>query len=362
MSAVDAVRHDLFQLQRFHVECAGSPAGRGQTSLVQQALDPDLLAWLQADPAFSDLHKLFTESAFYPGECLTPEERGARQKYEESGYVGDTAPNTAVINQMPANTPCRSERVRFFMLEFFHCNTGWMDRLTERVRAALRGFPKEFLGKNGEDFFSDSFCDTALRYAVIQVMSPGPRTDPVHYDGGASLLHMGLTIFGARRLVCHFGAEGARTFRQRAGSIYVGNMCAIEHHVEHEPASAECLGSGEQAVEITIMFRSDVFRHGQACKKKDKPTPVDLFDIVNTVVASHLSSDHMVLPEFANVVRRWDGGARLPEEHTRAGSTPLRQQDAGAEDPSEAAAAAPQIIKRRRRGKGPDGESCPRRL
>ena len=70
-------------------------------SLVQQALDPDLLAWLQADPAFSDLHKLFTESAFYPGECLTPEERGARQKYEESGYGGDTAPNTAVINQCP---------------------------------------------------------------------------------------------------------------------------------------------------------------------------------------------------------------------------------------------------------------------
>ena len=135
---------------------------------------------MQADPAFSDLHKLFTESAFYPGECLTPEERGARQKYEESGYVGDTAPNTAVVIRMPANKPCRSERVRFFMLEFFHCNTGWMDRLTEKVRAALRGFPKEFLGQNGEDFLSDSFCDTALRYALIQVMSPGPRTDPVH--------------------------------------------------------------------------------------------------------------------------------------------------------------------------------------
>ena len=71
-----------------------------------------------------------------------------------------------------------------------------------------------------------------------------------------------------------------------------------------------------------------------------------MYHIVNTVVASHLSSDHMVLPEFANVARRWEGrkigGAPLPEEHTRAGSTPLRQQDAGAEDPSEAAAAAPQ--------------------
>ena len=116
---------------------------------------------------------------------------------------------------------------------------------------------------------------------------------------------------------------------------------------------------------FTISPRRDVFRHGQARKKKGEPTPVDMYRIVNTVVASHLSSDHMVLPEFANVARRWEGrkigGAPLPEEHTRAGSTPLRQQDAGAEEPSEAAAAAPQI-KRRRTGKGPDGESCTRRL
>ena len=60
-----------------------------------------------------------------------------------------------------------------------------------------------------------------------------------------------------------------------------------------------------------------------------------MYHIVNTVVASHLSSDHMVLPEFANVARRWEG-------RKIGGSTPLRQQDAGAEDPSEAAAAAPQ--------------------
>ncbi len=316
-SAVDALRHDVFQLQRFYVECAGSPAGRGQVGLVQQTLDPDLLVWLQADPAFEDLHMIFTETAFEPGPCMEPEEREERQKYEECGYVGNTVPDTAVCNGMPADKPCCSERVRLFMLEFFHANKGWMDRPTANVRAALRGLPKAFLGANGVDFLSDPFGETALRYAMFQVMSPGPRKDVVHYDGGASLLHMGLTIFGTRNLVCHFPQEGTRTFRQRPGSIYVGNMCAIKHHVEHEPASAECLGSGEQATQITIMFRSDVFRHGQARKKISKPTPVDMYDIVNTVVASHLSTDPMVLPDFANVARRWEdrkiGGAPRPE-------------------------------------------------
>ena len=97
-------------------------------------------------------------------------------------------------------------------------------------------------------------------------------------------------------------------------------------------------------------------------RKNSEPTLVDMFHIVNTVVASHLSSDHMVLSEFANVARRWEGRrwegpplVRPLGKPPRAGSTtPLRQQHAGAEDPSEAAAAAPPIIKKRRIGKGPD--------
>ncbi len=172
-SAVDALRHDVFQLQRFHVECAGSPAGRGQVSLVQQTLDPDLLVWLQADPAFSDLHKHFTSNVFEPGPCMEPEEKEMRQKYEECGYVGDTVPDTAVCNGMPADKPCRSERVRLFMLEFFHANRGWMDRLTENVRAALRGLPKSFIGQNGVYFFVCSFRRNSL--ALCDVSSDVPR-------------------------------------------------------------------------------------------------------------------------------------------------------------------------------------------
>ena len=60
--------------------------------------------------------------------------------------------------------------------------------------AALRDFPAAFLGDNGADFLSDAFSDTAFAYSVLQVMRPGPRCDPIHYDGGASLLHMGLII------------------------------------------------------------------------------------------------------------------------------------------------------------------------
>ena len=60
------------------------------------------------------------------------------------------------------------------MKEFFDANKGWMDRLAERVRAALRDFPAAFLGENGADFLYEHVSDTALAYSVLQVMRPGP--------------------------------------------------------------------------------------------------------------------------------------------------------------------------------------------
>ncbi len=339
ISAADALRHKLFQLRRFHVECAGSPAGRGEWSLVQGALDPDLLAWLQADPALADLANM---CSFTPSKCMSPAEGELQQKYEEGGHVRDAPPQTSVVNQIRADEPCRSTRVRLFMQEFLRCNRVWLDQLTERVRAALRGLPSAFIGQNGADFLSDSFSDTAFAYSTIQVMRPGPRTDPQHYDGGASLLHMGLTLFGARDLECWYG-EGSRLFPQGPGAIYVGNMCAVDHRVVHGRSSQGLFGTGDRAVQIAIMLRSDVFRHNRARKRGGKPTPTDMFDIVNTVVATHLGAEPLLLPDFASVAR-WDSsgaGSALPEERAvnhsfysgGAGSAPLKRTRLNAKTP-----------------------------
>ena len=51
------------------------------------------------------------------------------------------------------------------------------------------------------DFLRDSLLDTAFCYADPQIMRPGDQEDPLHYDGGASLLHMGLTVYQGRRAV-----------------------------------------------------------------------------------------------------------------------------------------------------------------
>ena len=168
------------------------------------------------------------------------------------------------------------------------------------VRAALQGLPKDFIGENGEDFMLDCFSDTAFAYGLTQVMLNGKRRDPKHYDGGASLLHMGLTIFGARDLECFF-TEATAVIPQDPGAIYVGNLCAVEHQVVHGRAKAFSLfgESTPNGVHITVMFRCDVFRHNQARNRASRPAPADMYEIVNAVVARHLATATLVLPDFA---------------------------------------------------------------
>eukprot|EP00959_Pyramimonas_sp_CCMP1952_P256962 5368683-Pyramimonas_sp.AAC.1 len=52
--------------------------------------------------------------------------------------------------------------------------------------------------QNGKPIMTEHFADNALAYASIQLMQPGARDHGWHTDGGCSLLHAAVTIFGAR--------------------------------------------------------------------------------------------------------------------------------------------------------------------
>ena len=176
-------------------------------------------------------------------------------------------------------------------------------------------FTGEILGRNGEEFLKECFSDTAWAYLTVQMMLPGARLDPKHIDGGASLLHMGLTIFGSRLLHVWLNKEPTRVFEQHPGSIYIGNLCAAKHQVEHfdETRKQELFhptGAGSASEQsgylIAIMLRSDVFRWSRARKLKGKPTPVDMFDLINQTVAEHVATEAFVIPDFATVVGKYD--------------------------------------------------------
>ena len=87
-------------------------------------------------------------------------------------------------------------------------------------------------------------------------MTAPARRDGVHFDGGWSLPHAGITIFGTRT-VEFWHADGAcQSFLQEPGSVYVGNLCAVKHEVVHSGGAAP---DGSHGLQVAVMLRSDVF-------------------------------------------------------------------------------------------------------
>ena len=141
--------------------------------------------------------------------------------------------------------------------------------------------------------------DNVFVYASVQVCKVGAREDGWHTDGGASLLHAGLTIFGSRQMQVRWrGRDGCISLPQRPGSFYVGNLCTLEHNVVH----GEIAPGSWNDLQIMVMFRSDFFRENRARILNRMPGPAELFRIVNDMTARHLAEVPFPLPDIAAVI------------------------------------------------------------
>merc|ERR1712155_490819 len=91
--------------------------------------------------------------------------------------------------------PLKARHVSAWVCCFLKLNRWWLTLLIKCVREAFSQIaPRRVHGEMG-DIFSTCFSDTSLTYGVIQVMKAGHRYDPERFDGRASWLHAGLTIF-----------------------------------------------------------------------------------------------------------------------------------------------------------------------
>ena len=165
-------------------------------------------------------------------------------------------------------------------------------------------------------------------------MQPGVRDDGWHTDGGCSLLHASVTLFGTRSVEVRVEGEPTITLAQGPGSFYVGNLSALEHNVRHheeckhtfdgaavtakgdgndlasaatakgdaeDPAPAE-RATGNQRLQIAVMLRCDVFRNARARKKNSTPGPAEFFRVVNYAAAKHLADVPVALPDLTEVL------------------------------------------------------------
>ena len=152
----------------------------------------------------------------------------------------------------------------------------------------------------------EDFADNAFVYASIQMLRISDREDGWHIDGGASILHAALTLFGTRSVLAELNQPDKHiiSLPQRPGSFYVGNLCAVNHNVQHHAVSAGNFRPGPEAeeVQIAVMLRSDYFRCSRARKINATPGPAELYRIVNKETAKHLAMRPLRLPDLAAVL------------------------------------------------------------
>ena len=138
-------------------------------------------------------------------------------------------------------------------------------------------------------------------------MRPEERGDEAHFDGGASLLHMGLTLYGRRRMNCKLNDddyEGDTSFGESfvftPGNVYIGNLCAAEHVVIHESDydHSQGLEIGSISMKLTAMLRTPLFAAGHGRTIKTAPSPKVVYARANAVVAQQLRHHCLNLPTF----------------------------------------------------------------
>ena len=310
-SALAALRHHFITPLPLGPSVVVQAYKNGFSSIATGHLQPDVLHYLQNDPEWAACVAESRRTNFKPNHCMGSTEGQHRNKAEFPAYVDANAPPKSLKLCGDALAPIKFMRIAQFMKALKHRNRSWLHQLSGRLRKAIyeNGLPAAKMA-NGKVFLMEELVDLAWVYASTQVMKIGARSDGWHTDGGASLLHAGLTVFGSRTLEVKFNvhhqdqAGDCVSLPQVPGSFYIGNFCALLHNVRHGTDSPGSFGadSDSNGVQIAVMFRTDVFRDARARNKNARPGPQSLYDVVNTETAKHMAEVPFDLPDLSDVL------------------------------------------------------------
>ena len=279
--------------------------GRGPFNILSGDVPEPLLLWLQNG---------LTVGADWSFNAELPKaDRGVefKQKLEICGHLGSQNGRRQglTLNNKDASHPLDT-RLRAFALAFKAANSASIEAVDTAIKKAILELPAKDRGDNGRAILMGKAGDWSFDLGALQIMRSNDRCDPIHYDGGASFMHAGLTLYGERSLKCrHFDRPFAADSEQdppkeldmqmRPGHFYLGCFCGPEHYVQHRPSRA-LLGTPRCGdVEIVVLFRSRVFRAARASGTQTGPNPLTLWAALAPVMVQCFASLAWLLPSLA---------------------------------------------------------------
>jgi hypothetical protein len=248
--------------------CVCMEGKRGPFAIATGKLDDDTLLWLLDDVVFVDA-AVALQADFDKEKQLKDRAIEAGVKVEIAGYMSwPNCKKVYFLNGLSCAKPM-FERMRQWMHTFRIINARALEALDVSARAGLQNLVDEGckLSKNGIQFLNEPASSWLFDLGSVQLMKPGERVDPVHFDGGASVLLMAITLAGSRELRCRTTDSKEVPVQCGPGDIYIAALCGAEHFVVHPPPAMnqkllEVRGGGP--CKVVVLVRCRTFAHCMA--------------------------------------------------------------------------------------------------
>ena len=334
ISAAEALEHGYLQDFKFRMVGSASNVGkRHRWNMLAAQMPHDALMWLRADPALTSSGLKALELNFGMQDKRTKSEENRKVIMAGFSYA---QPPTKQMCCLSLERPLPLPRFEAWAAAFRVVNTDSFATLEARARQAVGKLDHEELGENGRHFMGVGMPDwlgTCGEFVVsAPINSDGTGwVEPAHQDGGASIVHLGVTLFGRRELVCQQDVATSPdsglppvVLLCPPGSVYMGGLTGPVHQVTHHvPRPGEVLrGSGvatspefAEGLSVTIMCRTALFPHNQARLRNVTPSPQAFFTtLAESVRASFAELPFRLptLPEILRAVEPLPSGGSVP--------------------------------------------------
>jgi len=297
VTAAAAAVHDFFLPLQLKGPLA-KPSGpsilggsRHPWSIIMGMMGVDLLQWLRED--FLDASWLSLSFTGTGIDWKTEEGRKMILAGRMSNYVAsDSMCGLSLAKLLPL------PRFRAFFNAFKEINKELLLIMAERLRAMAFSLRKQGQDLNRRHFLEqplDSWFGNAGELCVTE--ADGSWEEKLHQDGAASVVHLGITLYGQRRLVCHVPQGSPVVVKNRPGSFYVGGLTGPHHQVFHEPCPEDQLWQGKYSV--TVMLRTTLFPHCRSRVRGTTPHPPLFFFGMADVVAKTFGDLRWALPSLS---------------------------------------------------------------
>ena len=277
-------------------------------SIVVGSLDVSLLQWLRQD--FDPSWATSLQLDFQAARTNVKTEEG--RKFIMSGKLTSDIASEGMCGLSVAGL-LPAPRLRAFFAAFKVANRAVLETLGERLRTMASGLAPQGMDDNRKHFLqhpvSSWFCNAA---EMVISEAGGEWQEPNHQDGAASVMHMGLTLWGHRLLTCDIPEEDPLQVLNAPGTVYMGGLTGPHHQVSHRPCPADALLDGKFSV--AYMLRTSLFPHCRSRKRGATPHPPIFFYKMAEIIAETVGHRPWLLPSLNLCLAEFGEPAATTEE------------------------------------------------